>query len=239
MQIDVFITSASRPDLLEITLESFVKNTKYSGGFRFLINEDYVDPMKSVECIAIANRITNAFVSCCSPPEGLSTAFCSFVHMFKNDFMFYLQDDFELIRKIDFDEVIDTIYSEYINQVRFNKRKTMPYKGDGEDRIIKTEMDVNGYPFVTSDAWYLNPSLWRMNFIRPYLEMDYGGKPRQRPFVWKLNDAIRKSIGVKNKKNIYKFSRHAGTYIWGRIGEPAYFRHLGSDRRMQFKSKVW
>jgi len=239
MPIDVFITSASRPDLLEITLASFIKNAKYSEGFRFLINEDYVDPMKSVECIAIANRITNAFISCCSPPEGLSTAFHTFNHMFKNDFMFYLQDDFELIRKINFDEVIDTIDNTHINQVRFNKRRTMPYKGRNENMIIKTEIIVNDHPFVTSDAWYLNPALWRMKFIRPYLKLDYSSKPRQRPFVWKLNEAIRRSFGIKRKKDNLKFSYEAGTYIWGRIGENPYFRHLGSDRRMQLKSKVW
>jgi len=242
--IDVFVTSSSRPQLLERTLKSFLAGALYLGNFRFYINEDYVDSHESSKCLNVLNSILNGYsLKCNSPPIGLSGAFLHFSRYFENEFLFYLQDDWELIRPIDLGRAITLFRAcPFVNQVRFNKRKTMKYKGEGDTKWCKKELICNGYTITTSDSWYLNPSLWRTSFIAPFISSDLRGKPSQRPYIWKLNEILGKHFKVVKHQGKYDgtdFSDKVGTYIYGGIDSPPFFKHLGGTQRRQFESRVW
>lgn len=241
--LDVFITSASRPLLLRRTLESFLDKVIFSGTFRFFVNEDYVAPNESTVCVGLLGEfLDNYHLKCNNPPIGLSGAFSYFSKYFSSPYMFYLQDDWELIRPLNLDSVLSMIHSwsdiMSIAQLRFNKRRTMEYKGEGENIWHKEEVWLGEERLTTSDSVYLNPALWDMEFFRPFLAIDFTGKPHQRPFIWKLNEHIRAAFSIK-KGNKTEFSRTVGTYIYGGVGEEPYFKHLGKDDRMQVKSGVW
>lgn len=241
--IDVFITSASRPLLLRKTLESFLDKVMFSGTFRFFVNEDYVIPDESTVCLGVLGDLLKQYhLKCNNPPIGLSGAFLYFSKYFSSPYMFYLQDDWELIRVLHLDNVLSMINSWSdimpIAQLRFNKRKTMPYKGERSNPWHKDEVRLGEHILTTSDSIYLNPALWNMEFFRPFLTIDFTGKPHQRPFIWKLNECVRAAFQIK-KGSKTEFSRTVGTYIYGGIGEAPYFRHLGKDERMQLKSGVW
>lgn len=245
---DIFITSASRPALLEVTIGSFLEKIDEKTNLMFYISEDYVDQHRSMDCLKVIGDLLAKYkvaLLCNNPPGGLSRAFKWFGSISTSEFIFYLQDDWEAIREIPMLKAIEMMQAyQNVNQIRFNKRKTMAYKGEkGEYIFTKEELKLpHGGYLVTSDAWYFNPGLWRAKFIKPFLKKDYPSKPSQRPFVWKLNQAIGNTYKVRKKDKLFIGSEYAlliGTYIYGRIGEPAYFKHLGSNNRMQIKSKVW
>lgn len=245
--IDILITSSSRPELLERTIVSFLKKINSQSLTFFYINEDYVNQFNSVDCLAVIGDCLGSYkvrLSCNNPPRGLSGAFKWFADLCSSEFIFYLQDDWEAIREIPILESIELMdkYS-FINQIRYNKRKTMAYKGEkGEWVFEKKELEFDNYYLVTSDSWYFNPALWRASFILPFLKIDYPLKPSQRPFVWKLNQALGLAYKVKKERKKFvglDFSNKVGTYIYGKIGEAPYFRHLGANNRTQFKSKKW
>ena len=223
--IDVMITSSSRPHLLITTVESFLERVRSENvSIRLLLHEDVIDKKKSEECIEWAED-TELFSTVIShgPYIGLGP---SIYHMMKNhvtsDLMFYLQDDFVLIRHLDLDVAVNMFKNfPMINQIRYNKRKTMSYVGDNpKKRWLKKEMLFGNQVMTVSPHWFLNPTIWRMNFITDKFV------PSVVHCNWRTNDVLKQG---REKKDLTPewIAENMGTFIFGGIGEPAFFQHIG------------
>jgi len=224
MIIDLLVTSASRPALLEKTLTSFSGNVELTQHyFRGLLHEDILEEEPSKQIIVWASRFSFSVVEHHQPHIGLGPAIGYMLDNFvTSKYLFYLQDDWELVRPLDLDLAID--YMEkypMINQIRFNKRKTMPFVGDNpKKRWYKKEVLFGDRIFTVSPHWVLNPALWRVDFISDKFVPSY-------EFCnWRTNDVLKQGKGP-NEIDADWIAENMGTFIWGGIGEPPFFRHLG------------
>lgn len=223
--IDVLITSSSRPELLFSTVNSFLEKVKcLNHDLRFLLHEDFVNEERSNVAVSWAKNLAlfsvikkhNPFIGL-----GPSIGFMLQNHI-KAKYMFYLQDDWVLLRELDLDLALKYMNSyKIINQIRYNKRKTMTYVGDNpKKRWMKKEMVIGDRIFTTAPHWVLNPSLWRVAFIKDKFV------PAYEFCNWKTNDVLKQG---KHQHEVSPewIAENVGTFMWGGIGEPAFFQHIG------------
>lgn len=220
-QIDMLITGSSRPDLLEKTVNSFIKNLKYSGTLRILFHEDYVFKAESDESVAYAQR-SELFdvVEWHDPHVGLGEAINCMLPKIGTKYIFYLQDDWELEREVDLDGLVRAFDEhEELRHVHFNKYRTT----GSMSGFQQLPHNFSGIDMCLYNAWSLLPSLWRASFIKPRWIVRY-----ERPEGYFTN-----SLGNHQQRldTVY-CKRFIGAYIYGAKEEYRYLRHLGNKRRM-------
>lgn len=223
--VDVLVTSASRPSLLITTIESFFEKTICKDNtIRMLLHEDVIRSQDSDRIIDWVNS-NNLFdvLEIHNPYIGLGP---SIGHMLERhieaEYMFYLQDDWAFIREFNLDEAV-RILDEYpsVNQIRYNKRKTMEYVGDNpKKRWFKKEVVFGDIILTVSPHWFLNPAIWRMSFIRDKFV------PAVVHCNWRTNDVLKQGKGPNELTSDW-IAENMGTFIYGKIGEPPFVQHIG------------
>lgn len=220
-RIDMLITGSSRPDLLEKTTRSFLKNLRYSGELRLLFHEDCVYRAESDESVAWA-RESKLFdvIDVHRPHIGLGEAIRFMLLKIDSEHIFYLQDDWELEREVDLDALVKAFNENgAVNHVHFNKYKTT----GSMSGFQQVEHEYSGVKMCLYNAWSLLPALWRASFIKPRWVVRY-----IRPEGYFTN-----SLGDHQQRlNGGYCKRFIGAYIYGPVGDHRYLRHLGNKRRM-------
>lgn len=228
-RIDIIRTSASRPDLLERTTESLIKNIKYSGELRFILHEDVICKKRSNKCLEYAKDTCYEIVKMDNPPVGQGNSLDWLLKQTDTEFVLNWEDDFELVRELNLDKVVDLMnHGCNINQICFNKRATMAEKPDFKKKQIWIANDV----LTTNPHWALIPALWRMSYIMPKWF------PFKQGHHWDLNNRLK---GQENNHCANWVIENTGTYYMGGIGEEAYSKHLGFERslRQMEEQKKW
>jgi hypothetical protein len=96
-------------------------------------------------------------------------------------------------------------------------------------------LPINGkpYPFMGSLHWYFNPAVWRMKYIRPRWK---GHKDNIHFYINSENGLLPPG---KERPSPEWYTDVLGAYIWGDVGEPAFFAHRGvSHSRHKVQSRV-
>jgi hypothetical protein len=163
-----------------------------------------------------------------------------------SEYSLKFEDDFMPEVDLPLDDCIGLMEKyKHINQITFNKRKTMQYKKMSEWRGNKCEvfewekeqryfeMDGNQFPLVVKDRWWFGASIWRSSFIKPLF------KPYLNDTHNKMNDDILMPLagfvygdeanGFKGRKQpmAKAIEANIGCYIWGKIGDPRMVFHAG------------
>lgn len=220
-RIDIIRTSASRPDLLERTTKSLIKHIKYSGELRFIIHEDIINKELSNKCLKYATRGCYRVIGKHEPPIGQGNSLDWLLKQTKTEFVLNWEDDFELVRELDLNKVIDLMNNGCnINQICFNKRTTMIEKPDFVKKQVWIENDI----LTTNPHWALIPALWRMSYIMPKWF------PFKQGHHWDFNNSLK---GQENNRSANWVIENTGTYYMGGFGEPAYVKHLGCGRSLR------
>ena len=119
-----------------------------------------------------------------------------------------------------------------INQIRYNRRATMGYKGEGATiwHKCEREYEIKGqkYIFTSSDHWFFTPALWRMEWIRHRFE---GAFVNVNLALNDLKGPLLGEYGFTSKPPADFCADVMGTLIWGPIGERQFFEHLGKGDR--------
>lgn len=226
MKIALFVTSASRPKVLEKTLvdlEKRVVDCNPGTEFVKVLHEDCLDPEKLHETKYLAQHfgyeriVSNPSVGLCrSIYKGLQHIYLPYILRF--------EDDWEIIRNIPVDEVI--VWMERykkINQVIFNKRKTERKKAvDGQWFILKEIRLENFQGRITmSPFWGLLPAIWRTSFVKPkFVEPPLQAKTRE--FI----DNI--VFGPEMDRSHKNIAENVGCYFYGKIMEKPFIKHTGT-----------
>lgn len=161
--IDILITSASRPECMKKSMESFLKYIQYSGEFRWILHEDVVLKKESREILEWAEK-TALFtvIKKTEPAKRLSNAVYEVLQESKNKYALKLEDDWIFIDYVDIDYMVDVMEKNpEINQLYFNKNMT------ASQVIFK-----NGLPVIVGyrnnpHEWAMAPGLWRIGYIKP------------------------------------------------------------------------
>lgn len=229
--IDVVVWGGSRPHLFWKTIEAFHKHIKFDGRIRFFLEDGDRDHELALESQEIAqqNKFDGINIEQVnSYGYAMTNAMDRWV---TSSYMFSLEDDWEFVRDIDLNIVIDLMDKyEILRQVRFNKRHTMGAKGIGEQTFYKLERDFylndKQYILTTGDKWTMLPALWKMSYLRPRWEGAFSHG------FWHITNALYAADNIKvpaTKEAPLIIRDKMGFWIWGKIGNPPYVKHNGGD----------
>ena len=223
--IDVLTTSASRFYCLKPVIESLQKNIHYTlGSFRHVLHEDVFDRDDSDKIIQFAQNNNFAEIKVDDPSVGQGPSVGWILTQIQSDYFLYWEDDWELIKPIDLDAIINLMETHRnINQISFHKRTI----GATNTWFNKKTITLNGIDLTTSMHWTFPPAIWRYDFIKKYIQNYTGGLPE-----WQLCSAI-KGHGKESQWDADKVMRESGTYFLGKIGEGHYVKCLsiGDSKR--------
>ena len=200
MGYDIIIPSASRPHLLHRTLTTMFQFLR-PWPDRLLIHDDAAFPQEQKRIEGVLGECVPPSVDVIcqldNPPIFHGPALHWLLNRVEGRYCFYTQDDFEFLRYIPLLQSFEMLEDYDLHHIRFNKRKTMPYKHEGEKRWYKREMyfhkgqhvmgepgrhheDWAGLPgqvLTVSDHWYFQASVWRISQIKPVVEAWMGRNP--------------------------------------------------------------
>lgn len=230
--IDIIRTSASRPELLEESTESMLKNLKYSGELRWFLHEDVLNEAASERCIEYSKNLgIYTKIKKNSPPLGQCKSFLWLIDQVKSDYAIHWEDDYVLIKEIDLDFLVNVMDHHPVNQISFSKRDILPDK----PKFVKKEVDFDGSIFTTSHHWYVAPAIWRMKFIRPHLSALRRHCPND--FHWEINRQIKGPNRTHDADWVINNSR---TFYFGAIRKGKCVEHIGTgDNSLRLGRYKW
>ncbi len=221
---DVIIPSASRPKHLRTSLLSVFQYLCPTPS-RVFIHDDAVFPGEQAAIKQVIEECVPKAVDCVvlfdDPPIFHGPALYWLLKQVRGPYCFYTQDDWEFLRPVPVLDAMTLMESHDLNQIRFNKRETMPYKGEGETRWYKKEVyfpifgsyrvvsapdgthgQMSVQPLTLSDHWYFQASVWRVAHILPVVEWWYEHalgsfrKASEIKINWVMNGEIEKARHV-------------------------------------------
>lgn len=220
--VDVLFLSASRPEYLEKTLESFDKNVKYSGEIRFLFHEDFLLEGESLGVVKVINR-DGRFKKIVLNKErlGQGYAISRMLKYIKSPIFFKMEDDWLFEREVNIDHILELFNGDLlVNEIILNKRETQREKHS----FHRKEVKIGKEHLTTTNQWGCLPSFWRTEFIKdkwvPH-RTTYKGKFNIVNSVCKANN-----IEYKNIDSDWCIE-NLGVYFLGKVGEPPYIKHIG------------
>lgn len=249
MQYEVIVSSVhDRGDLLERTLRSMLLMLDQRPE-RVIVHEDVraSQPFVAGRTERILVDLEEEFsqpmeLLRTSPGGGLARGLVRLLEEARTEFVFYTQEDFDFVRDVPVARCLEIMGANALNQVRFNKRKTMRIKGEDrrpEEQWRKVEIDIGGQTFCISDRWYHQASLWRRELALSGYRHLVGRVPTG-AIVERCEDRFDHWVnttiggGAGSVDGYQEQRRHrCRTFIWGTVGEPAFVLHTGGARRSQ------
>lgn len=234
--LDVIITSSSRPEILEITMQRMEEYLHFHGNFRFILNEDFVIPKESEKLVKWARQsgyFKEEDIIVNKRPLGLEQALVTLIKRVKTPFCLHMQDDWAFERPIELDKALYMMeHLKKINNILFYKSVVPVVK----DKILLREYDFTQIPqhLTLNYSWELMPGLWRTDFIKPIIlkamHPDNEDMRKFRTAPAKLTNYLRPKDKRADMDHLYN---NMGVFFWGRWGEPRWCRHIGEEARME------
>lgn len=249
MKYEVIVSSVhDRADLLDLTLRSMLKqidqkpesiivheDVRASMAFVSGRTEGFVEAVRREHGVPITLLRTQ-------PGGGLARGLMRLLEEASTELVFYTQEDFDFVRPVPVSRCLELMSEHGLNQVRFNKRKTMRIKGEDRpkhEQWKKVEVSIGGQVFCVSDRWYHQASLWRRELaLAGYRKLVAGGRVGQivnrcedRFDHW-INSTVGEGAGSVDGFQEKRRTK-CRTFIWGGVGESAFVKHTGGERRSQ------
>lgn len=175
----------------------------------------------------------------------------------KTEYVLYSQDDHKVKRPLPIRDALAALHQNNLNQIRFNKRDTQDKKGREGEEFYKIEhtlvwtnedRDTSYGQVCAADHWYFQTGLWRVAAIKPVVDWWFYQGPGAftEHMEVKINQVfngqwnhlvlpemaktaapiLRVTDGAWNDPAIR--ARIHKTFIWGKVGEPAFLEHVGT-----------
>ena len=235
---ELLITAVSdRADLFQLSVDSMLRNLDQAPA-RVVVHEDVRPGTQSGEihrCLAelkAAGRIAEYALQVTSPARGMGPAILWVLREAQTQTVLYTQEDWLATRPVPVRSAMDLMRRFGLYHVRFNKRKTMPSKhADTPHPWLKLQVEYGGQTLCVSDHWYTQTSLWMRDIAMPGVEAVAETHPQSNAFAAKFNGWMNRRFGDGRAWNDQHMrDQLLRTYIWGGVGEPAYVKHIGSER---------
>jgi len=242
-KIEVWRMSCGRPEQLEASHPTLLKNLQYSGELEYHLIESVRYKEASEECIAWGKN-HDYKVHVINPAKGQGYAVWYYLNEVADcKYGLKWEDDFQAEKVIPLDDCIRVMENyNHINQICFNKRETMKakwcslqdgtrYEWEKEQRVLGWTELIGGIeakfliPLVCKEKWWFGASLWRIDFIKPIFRW------------WEVNThntfndeviipMIRKEAG-KYDYTASDMEKSVGCYIYGKTGDERMAWHAG------------
>lgn len=191
---DLIIASASRPHLLRQTLRTLFDHVPQSDWpTRAILHDDAAFPGQQQQVLhEFTQNVPDKVVRLWrhdDPPIRHGPTLKWLLDQVETEYVLYTQDDHVVIRELPIRKALDVMHAYDLNQIRFNKRDTGPWKETWKGRWYKVPVafpdrrddtrgawifpghaDVPGTTLTVSDHWYFQTSLWRVSAIKPVVD---------------------------------------------------------------------
>ncbi len=249
MRYDVIVSSVhDRADLLDRTLRQMLTQLDQKPE-HVIVHEDVRDGQPLVEGLTekTLESIGGQFgvplqLIRTSPGGGFAHAMVKLLSLAETEYVFHTQEDFDFVRPLPIRRALEIATAHRLNQIRFNKRKTMRIKG--EHRVpaewwTKTVAVLEGQPFCISDRWYQYGGLNRRDVALAGFEAITANDPgmihhsADRFDGWFNPTMIGHQACSTDGHQEHRLEL-ARTLIWGVVAEPPFMIHTGGgDRRSE------
>ncbi len=130
MDLDVLISSCSRPDILEISINTFKKYIRTTHNLRYVILEDKVDDEQRQELgrkWLEKNEYLFDEIHFSEKRMGPGFYYAPLVDLCKSEFFIHLDDDTKFVTHVNLDKMIDVMKrSSDMTEIIFRRGKTDP-----------------------------------------------------------------------------------------------------------------
>lgn len=250
MPYELMLTSASRPHLLQPTLESLLAQVDQPPQ-RILIHDDaaFDDAderwMHTKEMLADLTLPCEVLLTHADPPRRLGLALVWLLANVQTEYVLYSQDDFVTVRGLPIQQALAIMDHEHLHQIRFNKRATLGQKDTWQGPWTKQTRSFSGGPCTVSDHWYFQTGLWRVSVIRAALAWLTATPERTALFAAcqaevAINHVLDGAFGSipglsvpyhEDALDLITRAEVQRTYIFGVVGEDRFIRHIGIEER--------
>ena len=226
-ELDVMITSASRPEVFKICMTSLWDRLKFDGKINYHLHEDILIPEKSAELMKWAES-TKKFTTIAydNPPLGQPLSVHWSIKNSISPIFFRFEDDFLVEKVLDFNLIVKLMEeNEDVNQIVLNKRTT-DYKHGWDTR----EVERSGQKLVVAHHWFIMPSVWKKSYIDKY----WSEPPKGGNVAWFINPILK---GNQRRGSVW-MEKNVGAFFMGKFGATRYINHLskaGESSRDLFK----
>lgn len=210
IMLDIVITGSSRPQLFPKFWKSFNEMVTYRGKKRIIWHEDFVYSEESSAVVKYVRDVVDELIIG-NPSVGLGYALDSLINNYiENEFVFYIQEDFEFERPIDLDRLVHVMKNNESINLIFLKRS--------KNALIE-EVEFDGVSMCKFQMWSFNPGLWRMDTVRKYWEP--------------VDDGINAELHFNNNIGDIEVRKTMGLYVLGKHNSYNHIRHMAYDLRME------
>ena len=222
--MDLLITSSSRVECLQKTMNSFFKYVKYSGDIRIILHEDFVIKKESKKVIEWAeNQPFFDKIIQTQPAQRLGKAIESLLNECNDELALKWEDDWEFIKELNLDNVIQ-IFDDHkdVNQIMFNK-KINPGFRQGFDH---KEIILNEQSLTLCREWGMAPAIWRLGWIKSKWK------------CYKNGDSVNLDLMGGIPRSEEWCSKNLGAYWYDSPGNGKFVKHLGHGGKNESKLKA-
>lgn len=231
MDIDILITSASRPKSLREEIETFIAATDPHIKKDFYLHEDVVPKMekdseKLVEWAIESHVFSKIYVS--NPRIGRGPALNKLRKHANSKYIWYMEEDFAFTKFIYLDRLMEIMDDHpHINQITFNWRQLPEIPkpgGPNTDVFVCEEREFNGHILQVSERWTWQPGLWRRSWVMP--QWDFNSRYSNKGF----NRKLKEGIGLKEWDPKWH-EENVGAYYYGSWDDEPWVEHTSWDIR--------
>ncbi len=154
IKIDLVLVATLRPEILEITLNTFYHKLLKNFDVRLIVNVDPIGDEKysQQDIINVCKKYFTNIISHSPSKPSFSRAVLWCWQQIKSEIFFHLEEDWCLKSKVDLERALVLFQDEEVVSVRLNITRNAKFK------TIKN--------LVLTDAFSLNPSFFRSAFIK-------------------------------------------------------------------------
>lgn len=214
-ELDISIISSSRPECLDKMYKSFKKYVFTNSELRFIIHEDNCNNDKSNKVLQIISKWKENIKICGSTNHSNAKAMDYVKSIWRTNYVFHIQDDWEFERPIELDRILWTMDNNpFIGCIFFNKQSN--------DTILDfepLEVEKDGLKLCTSYFWPFLPGIWRAKSFREH---------------WQFRERNPEGFFNQQFGNVDILKKRAagdtlGFYMYGEKNTPRYVRHTGEN----------
>jgi hypothetical protein len=154
IKIDVVLIATLRPEILEITLNSFYHNLLKNFDVRLIVNVDPIGDKKYTQkdVINVCKKYFSNVVSHTPRTPSFSKAVLRCWEQISSELFLHLEEDWCLKSKVDLNTVLAPFQNNEVVSVRFNITRNAKFK------VVNS--------LVFTNVFSLNPSFFRSTFIK-------------------------------------------------------------------------
>ncbi len=200
--LDITMTATKRPEIINTTLKTFTENLFYNSNlciddFRFIINIDPVgEDVSAKQIVSIVQRyFSNTVIRTPSIPS-FSQAWTWCWHQAENKYVFHLEEDWKLLRPLDFNKMIQIMESnDNLAHLRLST-----WRSEEQLKQWKWFLDYKGGYYKVPDdvrgtiGFCGHPSFNRLDFIQQCMANTNMDANIEKQIKWR-NKPLWKAIG--------------------------------------------